>query len=708
MLRQFCTRSTVVAVILVVALATASAVDAPSAAINSAQRTVYAHALGHASSNLRTIEEKLAFVTASKALQLTIAQKPSLCSDASVVASNPQVNVRDLADAVSLSTLLDCPVQLTDAAKKTLTLGVQSDRIEDAASAVRTVFAIKSLSAHDFDISDAAALASDLLLPDGNARIAAAATRSSLRFAGLAYELLGTVFARASDLEDALKTRIRNASKLLSVSLKAAAKPGIAVVDIAVLLRGIATFQSAVEEKVAIESADVSQAAAAISRSRHVRSPIDVAAVLSAATYLSSNPISVPLVVTVAESVLGADDGFVTVTVTDMLGNALPSTVTPTVTATSISNAADKKVIDASTIAATTKGVVTSAALASASAGTYVITLNVNVNNKNNNNKNNNNKVVDQVYTSLQGLERRVRKSGEISSVTGAVWASKRDTGAAPDNAAKGSSPTPLFKSSSGSGSLSIDANDFKYLRVVVKAATGKGAGVPVGVLRLQPWDTLRSFVAIPLTVDSSSSSSSSNLVAAVSLSGADIRRALGEDTGKPRGFNAFIDISASNVYTPSSWPLGGISVSNYGNAPEARVEPAALPRELQHTFGSGERRPFAIVSLISAVAVASPLALVLLYLVVKRGVKPNFGDAAEAIVAIPFMAALAGMVGLNLVYWFFLNIFQAFMVNAMGAIVLFVLGHRALKAIHARKGLELEPSLEEKELSGDHIKKTN
>jgi len=138
---------------------------------------------------------------------------------------------------------------------------------------------------------------------------------------------------------------------------------------------------------------------------------------------------------------------------------------------------------------------------------------------------------------------------------------------------------------------------------------------------------------------------------------------------------------------TATIWKVGQITLSLNSN--ETQSDPFAIPPEIDHKFQPSEEHSANIFSLLFTGLVLIPL-LFLLVGLLRTGFTFDIPSSpTEYLFTFLFQGALACILLLNLAYWLYLNIFQALALLSLLALVTIFVGNRALKLRYQRRTKE-------------------
>lgn len=684
-------------IVLVIALTSplATANETPSRIVSPARLTQYGQTLSQGNLLSLNSDDLVATITTLATLKQTIPNKNALCAKFKQMLNEPE-DIAQVHAALVGGRAAGCDASTitpTNAATKIIAEAIRSEVLERVYKGVIALFATPSLSVHDFDLADGASLAADLFVSDGTARISAPSVTSTVRHAGMAYSVLGLVFKGVRDLEDLLKEKIRASLKRVASTAQQASKPGVVVRDIADFLEGISLLHDAVEEQLLVPSATMATLADAVVSQQATTVRRAISGVVSASFFLSNNGISVPLALTLDQSVIPHSSGSLSITITDVLGRPFPPSSASVSAELSTISSLDGSVLDKSVPLSSSsskpdqgKFTYTSSKLASAPASPYLLAFQVTVTPRGSSSS--------LPIASVPAVVRRIIKSGAILSATTTLYladdASGQRASATIEQSSTSSAPTTPVK---------LNINAAKYLRVQALVSYTPGVTRALPLLRFvrvnsnSPLAEGRAAV-FPFRTSTAVSTSQSKHGVAIPTATSEVRSSFSGDGD----YDVYLDVTAKSTHlspdgsssTPISYKVARVTIEGLDPFTPP-TDPGALPTTKFHTFAPPERLPFSLISIVFSSLVFLPLFAVVSYAFRLRSLALTDLSASESFIALLFIGSLVAGVLTHIIYWFYLNIFQAFLLTAAVCIPMLVIGHRALSAIHARNGLAIE-----------------
>jgi len=558
---------------------------------------------------------------------------------------------------------------------------VQSESLPDVYYGTLTVLESEGgLAPEDFDIADAALLAADVINPDGTGRISIASLTSSIGNAGLAYEVLGRVAQHriregALDSDPELREKLQAAVDKLKNSFAFVEKSTpeanpVTNRGLAALLKGAAAIAESVEQALPMTSESVFAVfARAMDQADTItldnaKATLDIVAAASG----SNAQWSMFAIVPSSYAPIGSKDlpsaAGLSYSCVTLQGQPIKGSKLEVI---SISRGVPGKHGSA-------LGIKSLSGLDSEAAGHYTAILRADLSSAEARSQLSVSSAINRVsFTSfIDPIERLIKRLGTVTSATINAFVSQKEFGTSGSSAeTKLKYPAPL------SSAIAVNVATDKYFRMIVDVTASDGAVVyPTASLisSLAPEEVRR------VTLAFSAGSGAGNYISSVAIPQ--------ELAPLPSGrYTLQIHFSGKHLKT-ETWQVADLVVTNPSPKPAPVL--GGLPEPKAHTYPKPEGRPFAIVSLIYAVICAAPLVVLVKHLVENRTSVPLL--PGEGVTRMIFMGTIAGLaLGLNLIYWVKLNIFQAFMVIAVVALPAALAVRNALVYVRQRKGLETE-----------------
>eukprot|EP00455_Lapot_gusevi_P000227 TRINITY_DN1009_c0_g1_i2.p1 TRINITY_DN1009_c0_g1~~TRINITY_DN1009_c0_g1_i2.p1 ORF type:complete len:664 (+),score=316.04 TRINITY_DN1009_c0_g1_i2:42-2033(+) len=583
---------------------------------------------------------------------------------------NSRALCKSLADALSKETDLEdiyylstsvveslCEVAIEEETKQALQKGLKSNKLVPLHQAVVSILKLAGanrLNVNDFDFSGVVENVAQLMQADGTYSAAPLVVGHPYN-AGLALEVLGSIFSGLPALEDSVRQQIRAASSKIEAlmgHLKSSGsftgifdQGGLEVT--ATVLRGLSTLASSLSEDLDVTQEQFDRMTQFVMGQKLVGDLAGIFAFTTALEVLHDNHMYTPVALTLLEHPPLSTS--VKVKLTNLFDEAVEASKV------SLNKVVGQKEL-ASNVALTASGNTYTADLAAAirnlpSHGFATLQFTVVP------------KVAQGEAYKTQKFSFRVKFTSAITVESASIAVSESASSAKFDTV---SFPSTLASTLSADSSkyfhlsfktTSQDKNFRPHQAFVIfvnKATQAQGVFVP----RFE-----NGAYSLKLSL------SSKDAVETLSGSG---------------DYDVSIVIGDASASKPISWKLGQISLQ-INSAPKAAVVSRSAKPDQAHVFRTPDSRPSSLVSNVFTLFVLAPVA-VLIYGLLNMGLNVQFpADSQQLIWTLSFQGVLAVMLFVLASYWIKLNIFQTLGALAVLACVAIVTGHEALKYVPAR-----------------------
>jgi len=261
----------------------------------------------------------------------------------------------------------------------------------------------------------------------------------------------------------------------------------------------------------------------------------------------------------------------------------------------------------------------------------------------------------------------------EVTGVAAGIWLSESAKSASADEHVH----RATYPGTLGSG-LTAQPNHHVYADFSVTTSTKDFQPAQVFVLLCKEAGKCGVFPAAP-----KSDKYDGKMTVKINLAASDVMEAL-YGAGD---YDIAVVIGDAQLTKSFKWRVGQLTVKYVGEeAKDRHADPFAALPDIAHKFRPAESRPPSVVAYVFALASFVPL-LALLGALAKLGPKISFPtEPLEALSSMVFQGAIGAILALYVVYWLFLNIFQAMTAVVVLGVVAVFAGNRSLKLLNRRR----------------------